>query len=77
MSSTELRRLAWEMARSCRRVIQTCLREEEWRDADEEFARIIIDGLQRHAAPYEGRSGGETSEQLAVDDLCPDRKRRP
>jgi hypothetical protein len=49
MRSTELRVLARELARRCRRVIQACLREEEWRDADQEFTRIIGDGLKRVA----------------------------
>ncbi len=26
---------------ACRQVVQNCLREEEWRDADQEFFRII------------------------------------
>ncbi len=28
-------------AKECRKVIQKCLREEEWPDADEAFAKII------------------------------------
>jgi len=38
--------LALRMARACRRVVQGCLREEEWRDADEEFCRVIVAGLK-------------------------------
>ena len=37
------------IARRCRRIIQTCLREEEWPDADREFylvAREILDSLK-------------------------------
>lgn len=39
---------ALRLARACRRVVQACLREEEWADADEEFARIIAAGLEEH-----------------------------
>ena len=37
--------LAWRVARRCREVVQSCLREEEWADADQEFFRIISDGV--------------------------------
>jgi len=33
--------MSWQIAQRCRAVIQTCLREEEWSDADREFFRII------------------------------------
>lgn len=33
------------LARDCRRVVQACLREEEWADADEKFFEIILAGL--------------------------------
>ena len=32
---------AWRAARDCRYVVQGCLREEEWRDADLEFYEVI------------------------------------
>lgn len=35
------------MARECRTVIQSCLREEEWPDADREFFGVIANGLAR------------------------------
>jgi hypothetical protein len=35
------------MARACRHVVQGCLREEEWRDADEAFFEIIHAELQQ------------------------------
>jgi hypothetical protein len=38
---------ALRMARACRRVVQGCLREEEWRLADAEFESIILVGLSR------------------------------
>lgn len=38
--------LAQRMARACRHVIQGCLREEEWIDADEAFFAIISAGLK-------------------------------
>lgn len=33
------------IARQCVYVIRGCLREEEWLDAEEEFARIIAKGI--------------------------------
>ena len=38
--------IAIKVARRCREIIQTCLREEEWADAEEEFRRLILAGLQ-------------------------------
>lgn len=35
------------LARACRNVIQACLREEEWRLADEEFYKLIRESLER------------------------------
>ncbi len=40
-------RAAIGMARRCRHIIQACLREEEWRDADFEFYMIIRDGIEQ------------------------------
>ena len=37
--------LALQLARKCRVVIQSCLREEEWGDADREFFAVISAGL--------------------------------
>ena len=39
---------AWSirLARQCRHIIQACLREEEWGDADREFYRVIRQGLE-------------------------------
>ena len=37
--------LAIRLAKQCREVIQGCLREEESRDCDTEFYRIIHEGL--------------------------------
>lgn len=34
-----------EIARKCVYIIRGCLREEEWQDAEEEFARIITNAL--------------------------------
>jgi len=36
---------AWRMAQECRSIVQACLREEEWQDADREFFRIIASGF--------------------------------
>ena len=35
------------MARRCRWIIQACLREDEWGDADLEFYLVIREGLER------------------------------
>lgn len=43
--------LANELARECRNVVQSCLREEEWADADREFSLIISRGLARLGVP--------------------------
>ena len=43
---------AVRLARECRRIVQSCLREEEWPDADREFYLIIRQGLEQY------RSGG-------------------
>jgi hypothetical protein len=37
---------AIRIAQRCRRIIQTCLREEEWADADREFYRIAREELE-------------------------------
>lgn len=37
----DIEAFARKTAIQCREVIQACLREEEWRDADEEFSEII------------------------------------
>jgi hypothetical protein len=42
----ELTQIAIRVARQCREVIQTCLREEEWADAEEEFRWLILAGLR-------------------------------
>lgn len=39
--------LAWQMARRCRSVVQSCLPEEEWTDADQEFFEVITKELAR------------------------------
>jgi len=38
---------AIKLAKRCRSVIQACLREEEWHDADLEFYRIIREELEQ------------------------------
>jgi hypothetical protein len=40
-SSTQAIETAWQAAQQCRGVVQACLREEEWQDAEEEFFRVI------------------------------------
>jgi hypothetical protein len=36
---------AMQVARECRYIIQGCLREEEWQDADQEFYEVIASHL--------------------------------
>ncbi len=42
--------LAVRMARRCRYLIQACLREEEWIDADREFYLVLREELERFIA---------------------------
>lgn len=41
-----LQEAAKRMARQCRHIVQGCLREDEWLDADEEFRTVILKGLE-------------------------------
>lgn len=47
--------LVWQLARQCRSIVQGCLREEEWQDADREFFAVIAEGLAE--LPVLGRHG--------------------
>lgn len=47
MTNDELNELSAALAIRCRRIIQCCLREEEWQDADEEFIEMILEGLEQ------------------------------
>lgn len=38
-------KLAWRLAKECRSIVQGCLREEEWLDAEREFFAVIQTGL--------------------------------
>jgi hypothetical protein len=37
--------VAIRIARRCRTIVQACLREEEWADADREFYKVARDEL--------------------------------
>lgn len=39
---------AIRIARRCRHIIQACLREEEWGDADREFYRVAREELEAY-----------------------------
>lgn len=41
--------MAIRLARQCRSIVQGVLREEEWRDCDLEFYRVIRAGLEEYA----------------------------
>jgi len=38
---------AIRIARRCRHIVQACLREEEWADADREFYKVAREELER------------------------------
>ena len=52
LSAIELKRIARRLARQCREIIQSCLREEEWPDAEDEFARAILTGLREATSSH-------------------------
>lgn len=41
---------AIRIARRCRMIVQACLREEEWAEADREFYKVARDELERWRA---------------------------
>jgi hypothetical protein len=45
---------ARRLARDCRKIVQGCLREEKWQDADREFFEIIRPGLANSLAATSG-----------------------
>lgn len=56
----QLHETAVRLAVRCRRIVQACLREEEWIDADREFYLIIREGLEHYrAASGQGMSSTE------------------
>jgi hypothetical protein len=46
--------LAMRLARQCRRIVQSCLREEEWPEADREFYAVIREGLEQRDSQDSG-----------------------
>jgi hypothetical protein len=40
--------LAVRLARQCRNIVQACLREEEWSEADREFYLVMRQGLETY-----------------------------
>ncbi|APW58643.1 hypothetical protein [Paludisphaera borealis] len=50
---------AVRMARRCRHIIQACLREEEWSDADREFYRVCREELEQWRASASRHTGRE------------------
>lgn len=61
MDARELHAIARRVARRCRWIVQGCLREEEWRDADIEFYRVVCDELLRLKEPEHGPGRGESN----------------
>jgi hypothetical protein len=41
---------AIRIARRCRHIVQACLREEEWADADREFYKVVRQELEAFKA---------------------------
>jgi hypothetical protein len=41
----ETDKVAWGLAQQCRSIVQGCLREEEWQDADHAFYGVIKESL--------------------------------
>ncbi len=60
-----LHHLAIRLARACRNVVQACLREEEWRLADEEFYKVIRSGLEQVKSSNPTDAGGSRVDQAA------------
>jgi hypothetical protein len=58
----EIHAAAIRIARRCRHLIQGCLREEEWEDADREFYLIARDELEvlHQGAKVPGKTRGVT-----------------
>jgi len=52
LSAIDLNLVARRLARQCREIIQSCLREEEWLDAEDEFARVILTGLREATSSH-------------------------
>ncbi len=54
----EIHEAAIRIARGCRRIIQACLREEEWSDADREFYLIARQELEElyQSRPTRGKA---------------------
>jgi hypothetical protein len=51
--------LAIRLAKQCRGIVQACLREDEWRDCDLEYYRIIRSGIEEFAASKHVNHKGE------------------
>ena len=50
---------AVRLAVQCRRIVQACLREEEWVEADREFYLVIKEGLEGYrAGQRSGKAAG-------------------
>ena len=45
-TTPEVHLLAIRLAQQCRRIVQACLREEEWIEADRQFYAVIRTGLE-------------------------------
>jgi hypothetical protein len=47
---------AIRIARRCRHIVQACLREEEWAEADREFYRVAREELEQFDAGRKGKT---------------------
>lgn len=51
--------LAIRIARRCRFLVQACLREEEWADADQEFYRVCREEIEAQQAASQPADAGK------------------
>ncbi len=52
-TSPAIHETAIRIARGCRRIVQACLREEEWDEADREFYLVAREELESFQADKE------------------------
>ncbi len=59
---------AIRIARRCRNIVQACLREEEWADADREFYKVARDELEAFDAGRKRAADGAAAKSMACGD---------
>jgi hypothetical protein len=51
-TSPKIHETAIRIARRCRHIVQSCLREEEWIEADREFYRVAREELEKSESKH-------------------------